>query len=363
MQSDHICQVLTTPLHRRQEKNLLLRMHQRERKWQQRDRPLHSNRVISQILLVIICQFLSCNIMTSILHIQCLPHQVVLLTLLLFKLNYKVTLIWFVCLFCNIHYLLGPSQVLLKSNAIMKIPTQSSHDDNVSSNPLSRESNESSTTHREREALTVRLHNSILAAEPGMHVKFAAYKAAEFATLKNSMQHLDVFIAEVVDAKNEQVVLANQVWDPPEGESVEQLRLYLHAYDCFINEKTDFLVRALPDADPEYLEEMVRSSEGKFETKFCQTWLGIPPSEEEMISYTQISGDQEKIRNIVAQLLEGGEPYPTRADYEKRKEYNEVANKFFTVEEFLELYDDPFKHFGDETRIVDQVCMLSFFPL
>ena len=47
--------------------------------------------------------------------------------------------------------------------------------------------------------------------------------------------------------------------------------------------------------------------------------------------------------------------YPSRADYNKRKEYNELANKFFTVEEFLDLYGDPFKHFGDETRATDRV--------
>lgn len=47
--------------------------------------------------------------------------------------------------------------------------------------------------------------------------------------------------------------------------------------------------------------------------------------------------------------------YPSRADYNKRKEYNDLANKFFTVEEFLDLYEDPFKHFGDETRATDPV--------
>lgn len=47
--------------------------------------------------------------------------------------------------------------------------------------------------------------------------------------------------------------------------------------------------------------------------------------------------------------------FPTRADYNRRKEYNVLANKFFTVEEFLELYDDPQKYFIEDTRVTDVV--------
>ena len=50
-----------------------------------------------------------------------------------------------------------------------------------------------------------------------------------------------------------------------------------------------------------------------------------------------------------------GAAYPTRADYNKRKQYQDLADKFFTVEEFLELYDDPLKHFSDESRVVNGV--------
>jgi len=57
----------------------------------------------------------------------------------------------------------------------------------------------------------------------------------------------------------------------------------------------------------------------------------------------------------VTQFIEGEMAYPSRADYNKRKEYNDLANKFFTAEEFLDLYEDPFKHFGDETRATDPV--------
>ncbi len=58
-------------------------------------------------------------------------------------------------------------------------------------------------------------------------------------------------------------------------------------------------------------------------------------------------------------MLEGKETYPTRAEYNRRKEHNELVNKFFTVEEFFELYDDPLKHFRDDTRITDLVSFLT----
>lgn len=48
---------------------------------------------------------------------------------------------------------------------------------------------------------------------------------------------------------------------------------------------------------------------------------------------------------------------PTRADYNRRKEYNALANKFFTVEEFLELYDDPMVYFKNDTRVTDAVSL------
>jgi len=66
-------------------------------------------------------------------------------------------------------------------------------------------------------------------------------------------------------------------------------------------------------------------------------------------------GDQEKIRGLLTEILEGNMQFPTRADYNKRKEYNVLANKFFTVEEFLELYDDPRKYFAEDTRVTDAV--------
>ncbi len=67
------------------------------------------------------------------------------------------------------------------------------------------------------------------------------------------------------------------------------------------------------------------------------------------------AGDQEKIRGFLTEILEGNMQFPTRADYNRRKEYNVLANKFFTVEEFLELYDDPRKYFTEDTRVTDLV--------
>jgi len=57
----------------------------------------------------------------------------------------------------------------------------------------------------------------------------------------------------------------------------------------------------------------------------------------------------------LTQFFEGEKTFPSRADFNKRKENNKLAHTFFTVEEFIDLYGDPFKHFGDETRATDKV--------
>lgn len=72
-------------------------------------------------------------------------------------------------------------------------------------------------------------------------------------------------------------------------------------------------------------------------------------------------GDEERIRGFLTEILEGNMEYPTRADYNRRKEYNDLANKFFTVEEFLELYDNPFTHFRDDNRVTDAVSLKKKF--
>lgn len=123
--------------------------------------------------------------------------------------------------------------------------------------PLTKESNETCTKPQEREAIAVELLKLLVAAVPLLHVKFAAFKAAEFATLKHTKQYFDDFI-QSLRSQPDQVIKANQEWDLPETENVEQQRLFQHIYEEFINEQLDFFVRILPDADPEFLEVQIR---------------------------------------------------------------------------------------------------------
>ncbi len=55
-------------------------------------------------------------------------------------------------------------------------------------------------------------------------------------------------------------------------------------------------------------------------------------------------GDAEKIRALINELMERDD-YPSRADYNKRKHYEELSNRFFSVQHFLETYGDPFVYF------------------
>ncbi|KZS15070.1 Uncharacterized protein APZ42_019613 [Daphnia magna] len=175
------------------------------------------------------------------------------------------------------------------------------------------------------ESTSIKFHKATLSAIPAINVKFAAFKATEFITLRKSAGRLEEYLALVKSDMNLAIPKVDMNWNPPVEMEAEHQRLFQHVYDKFINEKVEFLVRALPDVDPDFLEEKVNS----------------------------VQGDEERIRGFLTEILEGNMEYPTRADYNRRKEYNDLANKFFTVEEFLELYDNPFTHFRDDNRVTD----------
>ncbi|EFX87807.1 hypothetical protein DAPPUDRAFT_306489 [Daphnia pulex] len=175
------------------------------------------------------------------------------------------------------------------------------------------------------EETSMKFHKATLSAVQDINVKFSAYKATEFVELRKSSAILDEYIGMIVTDANLAIPKVDVLWNPPVEMNPEHQRLFQHVYESFISEKVEFLVRAVPDADPDFLEERVNS----------------------------FQGDQEKIRGFLTEILEGNMQFPTRADYNRRKEYNVLANKFFTVEEFLELYDDPQKYFTEDTRVTD----------
>ncbi|KAI9560010.1 hypothetical protein GHT06_014020 [Daphnia sinensis] len=175
------------------------------------------------------------------------------------------------------------------------------------------------------ESRSIKFHKATLSTIPAINVKFAAFKATEFISLRKSAGRLEEYLALMKSDMNLAIPKVDMHWTPPVEMEPEHQRLFQHVYDKFINEKIEFLVRALPDVDPDFLEEKVNS----------------------------VQGDEERIRGFLTEILEGNVQYPTRADYNRRKEYNILANKFFTVEEFLELYDNPFTYFRDDTRVTD----------
>ncbi|XP_057365982.1 E3 ubiquitin-protein ligase RNF216-like [Daphnia carinata] len=175
------------------------------------------------------------------------------------------------------------------------------------------------------ESTSVKFHKATLSTIPAINVKFAAFKATEFITLRKSAWRLEEYLASMKSDMTLTIPKKDILWNPPVEMEAEHQRLFQHVYDKFINEKVEFLVRALPDVDPDFLEEKVNS----------------------------VQGDEERIRSFLTEILEGNMQYPTRADYNRRKEYNILANKFFTVEEFLELYDNPLTYFRDDSRVTD----------
>lgn len=112
------------------------------------------------------------------------------------------------------------------------------------------------------ESTSIKFHKATLSAIPAINVKFAAFKATEFITLRKSAGRLEEYLALVKSDMNLAIPKVDMYWNPPVEMEAEHQRLFQHVYDKFINEKVEFLVRALPDVDPDFLEEKVNSVQG-----------------------------------------------------------------------------------------------------
>lgn len=116
---------------------------------------------------------------------------------------------------------------------------------------------------KDMEEMSMKFHKATLSAVPDINVKYSAYKATEFVVLRKSAGLLDEYIGMIVADGNLTIPKADVNWNPPVLEiNLEHQRLFQHVYDSFINEKVEFLVRAVPDADPDFLEERVNSFQG-----------------------------------------------------------------------------------------------------
>ena len=106
---------------------------------------------------------------------------------------------------------------------------------------------------------TLKYHQSILNHAPSLHVKFAAFKAAEIALSNDCFQ-----VSELLSqwAKNNLLLKAHQPWDLPETASAEHRQLCQYVFDKHLSEQLQFIVLAVPDADPEYLGDIVRQYQG-----------------------------------------------------------------------------------------------------
>lgn len=106
---------------------------------------------------------------------------------------------------------------------------------------------------------SVEYYQSILNHAPNLHIKFVAFKAAEIA-LNNGAFQVNELVSEWTN--NNQLLKANLPWDVPETATTEHLQLYQYVFERHLTEQLEFIVLTVPDADPEYLEDMVRQYQG-----------------------------------------------------------------------------------------------------
>ena len=67
---------------------------------------------------------------------------------------------------------------------------------------------------------------------------------------------------------------------------------------------------------------------------------------------TYYTGNPVDTAALVDDLLQtsNNPTYPTRFDHDKRLECQRMADKLFSVQDFLDMFDDPIAHFYDQTK-------------
>ena len=102
-------------------------------------------------------------------------------------------------------------------------------------------------------------HRYILNDIPDINVLFASYVAAEFNVGVRKVAFKE-YVAKTLMGTT--IPRSNSLWNPPENTTPEHLELCQWIYKQFLDDQINFLVRALPDADPEFLEDEVKKVQG-----------------------------------------------------------------------------------------------------
>ena len=93
------------------------------------------------------------------------------------------------------------------------------------------------------------------------------------------------------------------------------------------NKKLEHLIDLFPQADPEFLHQKV----------------------------VEFTNDKEAMAVWISEIIEnkGDKEFPSRKDYEQRQKEAELMEKYsgqVTVQEILDMYEDPEAYFMDKTR-------------
>ena len=109
---------------------------------------------------------------------------------------------------------------------------------------------------RERQAID--LFQSLLDSTPDMNIHYAAFVSAETVLLPNSDEN------DVTRLKNMPIVKHSDVWKLPRFMNDDHESIYKHTVDYYLKVQLDFMIMALPEADPEYLEDKIKATDGNF---------------------------------------------------------------------------------------------------
>jgi hypothetical protein len=109
---------------------------------------------------------------------------------------------------------------------------------------------------RERKAID--FFQSLLDTTPDMDINYAAFIATETVLRPNANGD------DVSRLKNMPIVKHSDGWKMPRFMNEEHESIYRHTVDYYLKVQLDFMIMALPEADPEYLEDQIKATDGNF---------------------------------------------------------------------------------------------------
>jgi len=110
---------------------------------------------------------------------------------------------------------------------------------------------------------------SLLDSQPDIHIHYAAFVSTEVASLSVLDDSISVLEEKLP------IITKSDVWMPCRFVVDDHLRIYNIIVDNYYKQQLDFMILALPEADPEYLEVEFKACDGNLTHQMNKSLINV----------------------------------------------------------------------------------------